>query len=126
MGTFKYPIEIGNMTGTNYELVNPMVDTGSSYSFMPPSLLERLEITRSRSTTLTLADGNKIIRPLGLARIRTLGVENITPIVFGDEDGVPLLGAHAIETLELLVDPANKRLINLKYGDTLQAPLIQW
>ena len=126
MGTFRHPIEIGNPAGTDYELVNPMVDTGSSYTFMPPSILERLEITRSRNTTLTLADGNTIRRALGQARVRVLGKEASMVVVFGDEDGVPLLGAFALEALRLLVDPANRRLINLKYGDTLQAPSIQW
>ncbi|MCY4578331.1 MAG: hypothetical protein OXD31_04720 [Chloroflexi bacterium] len=44
MGTFRHPVEIGNPSGTQFELVNPTVDTGATYSFMPASLLERLEV----------------------------------------------------------------------------------
>ena len=114
MGTFRYPVEIGNPSGTQFEIVNPMVDIGATYSFLPASLLERLEVEPSRDMTFVLADGSRITRPLGQTWARTAGREAVTVVVFGDEDSTPLLGTYALEGIGLAVDPLNKRLIELE------------
>ena len=44
MGTFRYPIALGNPTGTEFEVLNAVVDTGAMYSIVPSSLLERLGV----------------------------------------------------------------------------------
>ena len=114
MGTFRYPVEIGNPSGTEFELVNPMVDTGATYSFMPASLLDRLDVEPLREMTFVLAGGSKIKRRLGEARVRAASRLATTIVVFGDEDAMPLLGAHALEGLGLVVDPVHGRLIEME------------
>ena len=114
MGTFRYPVELGNPSGTEFELVNPMVDTSATYSFMPASLLERLEVEPLREMIFVIAGGGRIKRSLGEARVRVVGREATTIVVFGDEDALPLLGAHALEGLGLAVDPFHRRLIELE------------
>ena len=111
MGTFRYPVELGNPSGTQFELVNPMVDTGATYSFMPTSLLERLEVEPMESVEFTLADGSRIELDIGEAPIRVAGRQATTIVVFGEEDSMPLLGAYALEGLRLAVDPYNRRLV---------------
>ena len=111
MGTFRYPVEIGNPSGTQFEIVNPMVDTGATYSFLPASLLERLEVEPMETVMFTLADGSRIERDIGEAPIRAAGRQATTIVVFGDEDSTPLLGAYALEGLRLAVDPYNRRLV---------------
>ena len=111
MGTFRYPVEIGNPSGTQFELVNPMVDTGATYSFMPASMLERLKVEPMETVEFTLADGSRIKRDIGEVPIRAAGRQVTTIVVFGDEDSMPLLGAYALEGLRLSADQYNRRLI---------------
>lgn len=111
MGTFRHPVEIGNPSGTHYEIVNPMVDTGATYSFMPASLLERLEVEPMETVDFTLAGGGHIERDIGQTWIRVQGKQAITIVVFGDEESMPLLGAYALEGLRLAVDPFNRSLV---------------
>ena len=44
MGTFYYPVDVGDAEGTRYERVDALVDTGASYSVMPAPLLRRLRV----------------------------------------------------------------------------------
>ncbi|MDE2686861.1 MAG: hypothetical protein OXI16_05080 [Chloroflexota bacterium] len=111
MGTFRYPVEIGNPSGTHYELVNPMVDTGATYSFMPASMLERLEVEPMEKVKFTLAGEGRLDLDIGQTWIRARGKQVITIVVFGNDDSMPLLGAYALEGLRLAVDPFNRSLV---------------
>lgn len=91
-----------------------MVDTGSTYSFMPASLLERLGIEPFREMIFILAGGGRIKRALGEARVQVLRRQATTIVVFGDEGAIPLLGAHALEGMGLAVDPVHRRLIEME------------
>ena len=107
-------MEIGNPSGTEFDLANPMVDTGSTYSFLPTSMLERLEVEPMREMTFVLADGSRVRRTIGQTWVRTKGRQAVTIVVFGDEDAMPLLGAHALESLSLAADTVNGRLIEME------------
>ena len=114
MGTFRYPIALGNPSGTEYELLSALVDTGASYTSVPSSLLERLGVKLLRRTSLIMSDGRRMQRNLGQTWIRAAGREAITIVIFGDEDTMPLLGAHALESLGLGVDPIRDRLVEME------------
>lgn len=114
MGTFRYPIALGNPTGTEFEVLNALVDTGASYTSVPSSLLERLNVRLLRQTSLIMSDGRRMQRNLGQTWVRAAGREAITIVVFGDEDAMPLLGAHALESLGLGVDPIHSRLVEME------------
>ena len=111
MGTFRYPIALGNPTGTEFEVLNALVDTGATYTFVPSSLLEKLEVEPMESIEFTLADGSKITRDIGQTHVRVAGKQAITFVVFGDKDDNTLLGSYALEGLRLAVDPYNSRLV---------------
>ena len=112
MGTFRYPIALGNPTGTEFEVLNALVDTGATYTFVPSSLLEKLEVEPMESIEFTLADGSKITRDIGQTHVRAAGKQAITFVVFGNkEDDNTLLGSYALEGLRLAVDPYNSRLV---------------
>lgn len=111
MGTFHYPIEIGDPQGERFERVEALVDTGASYTSLPGSLLRRLGVTTHSRELFTLADGRQIERDLGQTWARTDGRSVITLVIFGDEDSEPLLGAYTLEGLALGVDPTNRRLV---------------
>lgn len=111
MGTFRYQIALGKPSGTKFEVLNALVDTGATYSFVPSSLLEKLEVEPIEAIEFTLADGSKITRDIGQTHIRAVGKQAVTFVVFGDEDDNILLGSYALEGLRLAVDPYNSRLV---------------
>ena len=90
--------------------VDALVDTGASDSVLPASLLRGLGIEPIDTVTLTLADNTERDYERGIA-LFTYGPRSFPcPVVFGDE-GVVLMGATTLESLKLIVDPVDHRLI---------------
>ena len=111
MGIFYVDLEIGDPSGRSFETVEALVDTGASYTVMPPSLLGRLGVVPHSRKRFVLADGTRIERDAGEARIRMSDEVHTSTIVFGDEGATPLLGALTLEIFSMGVDPVKKRLI---------------
>lgn len=111
MGTFSADIEIGDPNGIRFETVNALVDTGSSYTMLPSSLLDGLGVEPHTTYTFVLADGREIQFPVGRTWVRIGDRSEITLVIFADDDLEPLLGAHCLQTLMLGVDSPNERLI---------------
>ena len=93
MGTFRYPIEIGDPQSLNFEQIDMLADTGASYTSIPGSLLRRLGVPLHEQANCILADGRRIERAIGQTWVRIDGKSVITLVVFGDEGTEPLLGA---------------------------------
>ncbi len=111
MGSFSYPIEIGDPQGERFERVELLVDTGATFTVLPGSLLQRLSIPVQRKVSFRLADGNVLEREVGETVVRLAGQVITTTVVFREE-GAPLsLGVVALETALLAVDPVQQRLI---------------
>lgn len=111
MGTFRYPIEVGDPQGERFERLEALVDTGASYTTLPASLLRGLGVEPVDHVQFILADGRTIERAIGRTWIRIDGRQEITIVVFGEEGVRPLLGAYTLEGLRLGVDPSNQRLV---------------
>lgn len=110
MGVFRVPIEIGAPSGSEFETVDAVVDTGATYTTLPGSVLTRLE---SRHTAGALADGRRREFDMARAAVRMDGDVVSTIVIFGDESITPLLGAYTLEGLGLSVDPNGQRLVEL-------------
>ncbi|MFQ5814787.1 MAG: retroviral-like aspartic protease family protein [Anaerolineae bacterium] len=111
MGTFRYPIEVGDPQGQRYERVEALVATGASYTVLPASMLRRLGVTPHDRIPFILADGRQIEREVGRTWVQIDGKAEITLVVFGEEGTDLLLGAYTLEGLRLGVDPYNRRLV---------------
>lgn len=111
MGTFSVTIQLSNMDGQRRETVEALVNTGSSYTFLPRSTLERLGIAVTGQRPFRYANDERVFYDIGRALIRVDDYEEVTLVVFGEPDVMPLLGAHALESLGLGVDPVNQRLV---------------
>ena len=111
MGTFSTAIEIGRPDGSLFETVNALVDTGASLTTVPAAILRRLGVTPHRKFVFALADGREVERDVGQTWIRVAGQSAITFVMFGDEDGEPLLGSYSLQGLMLGVDSPNEQLI---------------
>ena len=111
MGTFSHTVEVSDMDGQRFESLEALVDTGSSYTVIPGSLLRGLGIAPQERIEFELADGRIIERDIGDARIRVGGRSAATLVVFVDEGVSFSLGAYTLEGVRLAFDPVNKRLI---------------
>ena len=111
MGTFSVDLEIGDPDNTRFERVNALVDTGSTYSVMPASLLAQLDVARVDRQSFILANGQRIHRDIGETSVRIDGRIRTTLVVFSDEESQALLGAYTLEAFSLAADPVNRRLV---------------
>ena len=111
MGTFRVELEIGDPSGERFEMVDALVDSGATYTFVPGSLLRRLGVEPHRTMSLQMADGTRIRRDFGRAWLRLDGEREVSPVIFGDEGVTPLLGAVTLEIFGLGIDPVNTRLV---------------
>ena len=111
MGTFSAAIEIGRPDGSDFETVNALVNTGARLTAIPGSILRRLGVIPHTTYAFELADGREIEREVGRTWLRLGDRSEITLVMFGDEDGDPVLGAISLHGLMLAVDSPNARLI---------------
>ena len=111
MGSFLVQIELGDPEGRRYETVEALVDTGATYTTVPGSTLRRLGVSPHTRGTFVLADSSRIERDIGRTWLKLEEGEEIVPVIFGDEDSQPLLGAVTLEIFRLDVDPVSQRLI---------------
>lgn len=98
--------------GRSYEEVF-LVDTGATDSMVAADELERIGIVKEGKTAYELADGTVKEYPYGLARIEFMGEITAGRVIFGEPGIEPLLGVTALESVGIMVDPANKTLKRL-------------
>ena len=110
MGTFSYPLEVMAADGSRSATVSALVDTGSTYTCLPASLLRELGIVPYRRIRSELADGSVVEESVGEARVRVEGIEQSTIVIFAGEGAPALLGAYTLEGALLVVDPVRQRL----------------
>jgi len=98
------------LRGEKTATVRMLVDTGATYSVIPPRLARTLGIKRPRrSVSVRLANGRRIRLGADLAIVKINGREAPTTILVGKVDE-PILGVEALGALGLVVDPGKKRL----------------
>lgn len=112
MGLFYVPATLTGPTGRSEQL-ELLVDTGATFVVVPRMLADRLELRPTRTCPLQIAGGREESWPLAEARLAIDGLEVTTPCVIAP-NGPTLLGAVALESLLLAVDPIAKRLVPVK------------
>ncbi len=108
---FEVRVEIGDPERRRYQQVDAVVDTGSTYTTLPASTLRDLGVTPHARQRFVVADGRSMETDIGQTWIRIDGREQMTVVVFAEEETQPLLGAVTLEEFGLGVDPVAKRLI---------------
>ena len=94
--------------------VNFLIDSGAVYSLVPGSTLRKLGIRPHRKVDFALADGTMITRQVGDAYFEFQGEGAAAPVIFGEKDDEPLLGATTLESIGLMLDPFKRRLIPMR------------
>src|SRR5207248_1101188 len=89
-----------------------IVDTGSEFTWAPRRQLESIGIDlEKKDQAFLMANGQQVTRSVGFAVVRVLDRFTVDEVVFAEEGDLLLLGARTLEGLNLIVDPARKRLV---------------
>ena len=104
-------IGVGDPLGQTFEDIEVIVATGSNYSAVPRSMLDRLKVPVKESVPYRMADGRTVMVDAGETTIRLEGKQFHTPVIFAEEGAPSRLGAVALEEARLAVDPVGKQLI---------------
>lgn len=114
MGTFYTKCKIENAVDRNRSAVvsRILVDTGSEYTSVPATTLERIGIDREKKeVAFVMANGRQITRSVGFAIIRLDRHFTVDEVVFAEKGDLLLLGARSLEGLNLAVDARRKKLV---------------
>ena len=111
MGIFSVGVSIGDLERHQWEDLSATVDTGAFLMSMPGSLLRALGVVPSFTETVRMADGTTRNMEVGHVWLRLNGREVITFAAFNEDYTTPLLGALALGTLRMHVDPVGQRLV---------------
>jgi predicted aspartyl protease len=113
MGIFRTTITVENPArpGVTAELRNVMVDTGSEYTWLPRTLLESLGLVPTRKVRFVTADGRHIEREVCFGNVYAGGSSAPEILVFAEAGDMALLGARALEGMNLRVDVLAKQLV---------------
>ena len=111
MASFYIDIELGDEEGANWRALDALVDTGASTTSVPGSVLRDLGVRPVATKRFRFAQGDVRELPIGYTWIRFAGKELVTQVIFNAEGTPALLGALALETAYMGVDPVAQRLI---------------
>ena len=111
MGLFKHGVRILDASGNELAVVEAWVDTGSTYSWLPRGMFDRLDIQLVEEREFILANGARETRPVAQLRISLGGPAFYTYCALANEGEESLLGAVALEEAGLAVDSTNPRLV---------------
>ena len=107
-------LDIGEARGEVWEAVDALVDTGSTYTWVPRQLLERLDVRPHFRREFETADGRVIHHDMAVTMVRWDGETMPTLVVFAENGGAVLLGAYTLEGFALAPDPVNQRLVRVR------------
>jgi len=114
MGTFYTGAKIENISARDQGVLVPrlLVDTGSEYTWVAGTTLEKLGIEREKKDlAFIMANGQQITRSVGFAIVRVGKTFTVDEVVFAEKGDLLLLGARSLEGLNLAVDSRKKKLV---------------
>lgn len=113
MGLLRTTIAIASLATPEHrlELTSVLVDTGSEYNWLPAMLLHSIGVAPVRVDQFEMADGRVLEREVGFAMIYVGPRSTASVVVFAHATDMVLLGAIALEGLNLRVDLAQRALV---------------
>ena len=113
MGLFYVGCKVVNPRTSKSAVVSRlMVDTGAESTWIDSVLLEKVGIEpRKKDLQFQMANGQIITRSVGYAVLKVDKAETVDEVVFAQRGDLQLLGARALEGLNLKVDSRSKKLV---------------
>ena len=113
-GDFRVSIQIARVKGERFEPLRALVDTGSTFTWVPRDVLERLGVSPEQEWPFELADGREQRYPVAWVQIRVEERgEQPTIVAFAPPGSEPIPGVVTLEEYLLAVDPVHHRLIRV-------------
>lgn len=114
MGLTQVTTKLTSLAGPcgSYEAVF-FVDTGATHTMAPAEELDKIGVQREGKMSYELPNGTVKEYPYGLVRIEFMGEITAGRVIFGEAGSEPLLGVTALESVGIMVDPANRTLSRL-------------
>jgi clan AA aspartic protease len=91
-----------------------LVDSGALFSVLPASVLDALGVVRKHRQEFTLADGTHVAYDVGEVSFAVGDLDATSKVVFAPEGVTPLLGAVALESLGLMLNPVTRELFPMR------------
>lgn len=92
------------------EVIELLADSGAIFTSISRALLERLGLEPIARRKLKVYGGAVVERDIGVAVLEYEGNRAGAPVVFGEPEDTPILGATSLEALGYQVDPVTKQL----------------
>ena len=90
-----------------------LVDTGATDTLAPAAALRKIGVKPVGKMAYELADGSLQEFEFGLVEIAFMGEITAGRAIFGPDEVEPLLGVTALESVGIVLDPANRTLKRL-------------
>lgn len=110
MGFAYIALRVYSVDLSSVEEVEVLVDSGALFTSIPRSTLERLGLKPVARRRLRVYGGGVVERDIGGAAVEYGERRAVVPVVFGEPEDTPVLGATALESLGYQVDPVSKML----------------
>ena len=104
-------IGVGDPTGTRFHDVQATVETGSTFSAVPASLLHELGVPVERTALARQAHGSTSTVQIGRTMIRLEGQTFPTPVIFVEENRPRVLGMVTLQEALLAVSPDGQQFV---------------
>ena len=113
MGTFSVRIKVSAMNGQGSEEMTALVGTGTMFTIVPGSVLQRIGlIPDDRSVLRNTVNGEQVALGTAQAWVEVQGNRAPTRVIFGDDgEAEARLGSHALTGAFLAIDADEERLV---------------
>ncbi len=112
MGALQTKVRVANPDEhSRSEEIDLLVDTGATFTVLPPEVWLRVGLMSEITRRLRTADGRVLEREQGLAYVEVDGQRGTVPVVQGGEGDMPVLGVTSLEILGLAFDPVRRELV---------------
>lgn len=102
----------GTVTGQKNKqaTVRFLVDSGATYTLLPYDIWQAIGLKPKRTADFSLADGTSIKRKISECHLALPQGEGHTPVILGEPEDEPVLGAVTLEILGLVLNPFKRVL----------------
>ena len=110
MGVTHVTVRLAPLAGSRSFEGEFLVDTWAIDCLVPAAKLRRIGVRQEGRDAYQLTNGATVELPVGFARVRFMGSETVSKVVFGPDDAEPLLGVTALESTGIGIDPVTRTL----------------
>ncbi len=113
MGLTHVPVKLRSFVSNGTYEAEFLVDSGATDSLAPASELNKIGVQPVGRMAYELANGTVQEYQFGLVEISFMNEVTAGRVIFGPDNAEPILGVTALESVGVVIDPANRTLKRL-------------